>query len=280
MAEFRSADSYGLFAASVKENARYVHSEEVRRFLATVAETSEKRRKPIESGRTLWRAQSGYVWGKEYEGTDHENEVPEAYSPDRMKPEAQYASDGRVNPRGIPCLYLASSKETAMAEVRPWLGSYISVAEFKVMRDLSLIDCSQDSRVFPKWLVTFPGPVRLSSEEHEKVAWGEIAYAFSEPIAPNDSPIAYVPTQILGEAFRSHGYDGIIYRSLLGGGFNVALFDCGAAELINCCLHETRYIAFTFEQCSNPYFVTKHYPGVQVEQKAEGQSKPQMGTDL
>lgn len=258
VAGFEAVNSYCLFAMSVKENARYIHSEEVRRFLTMVAETSMRRSTPIESGAVLWRAQSGNVWRKEHEGTDHEYEVPDAYPPDRMKPDSQIVSDGRINPRGIPCLYLANSKETAMAEARPWLGSYISVAQFKTLRDLNLVDCSKDSRVFPTWLCTFPGPVSVPLEEREKVVWGEIAYAFSEPIAPHAASIEYVPTQILAETFRSQGFDGIIYRSLLGGGYSVALFDCGAAELINCCLYETRKITFAFEQCDSPYFVANH----------------------
>jgi hypothetical protein len=76
---FEAVDSYRRFATSVKENARYIHSKEVRRFLATVAGTSKKRSTRIESGAVLWRAQSGYAWRKEYEGTDHEYEVPDAY---------------------------------------------------------------------------------------------------------------------------------------------------------------------------------------------------------
>jgi hypothetical protein len=68
-----------------------------------------------------------------------------------------------------------------------------------------------------------------------------------------------VPTQILAEVFRAHGFDGIVYRSLLGEGLNVALFDCKAAELINCCLYETQTVHFGFDQAGNRYFITKHY---------------------
>ncbi len=93
--------------------------------------------------------------------------------------------------------------------------------------------------------------------------WGEIAYAFSRPVTPDEPIIEYVPTQILAEAFRAHGYDGIVYRSLLGEGLNVALFDSGVAELLNCGLYETNSVSFKFDQCSNPYFIRKHYPELQ-----------------
>lgn len=43
----------------------------------------------------------------------------------------------------------------------------------------------------------------------------------------------------------------------------MALFDCGAAELINCGLYETNSVTFKFDQGRNPYFIRKHYPQVE-----------------
>lgn len=40
-----------------------------------------------------------------------------------MKPLSNSASEGRANPKGIPYLYVATDKETAMSEVRPSLGA-------------------------------------------------------------------------------------------------------------------------------------------------------------
>ena len=74
----------------------------------------------------------------------------------------------------------------------------------------------------------------------------------------------YVPTQILAEAFRAHGYDGITQGSLAWEGtVNVALFDCAVAALIHCGLYETSAIEFKFDQCNNPYFIRKHYEELQ-----------------
>jgi hypothetical protein len=63
------------------------------------------------------------------------------------------------------------------------------------------------------------------------------------------------------------------YRSLLGAGFNVALFDCSAAELINCGLYETKAVEFKFAQCNNPYFITKHYEQLQKQKEPADASK-------
>ena len=69
----------------------------------------------------------------------------------------------------------------------------------------------------------------------------------------------YVPTQIIAELFKVSGFDGIAYRSSLGHGHNIALFDLDAAKLINCFLFEVKKITFDFAEASNPYFLRNHY---------------------
>jgi hypothetical protein len=258
MAEFASAKSYHLFQQSVLRKSRYMHDEEVHAFLRNVIATSESRKQVVSKDTVLWRAQRGYIWRKENEGQEEEFEVPGAFPADRMRPKAEFAGDGRVNPKGIPCLYLASSSDTAMAEVRPWLGAYVSLAQFKVMRDCTVVDCSSDTRT-GLWIFN----EEPDAERREKIVWGDIAHALSRPVTPDESAIEYVPTQVIAEAFRAHGYDGVIYKSLLGKGLSVALFACETAELINCALHETTTVEYRFEQCDNAYFVTKHYPELQ-----------------
>lgn len=139
------------------------------------------------------------------------------------------------------------------------------------MRELAIVDCSKDKRNFSHWLIRSED---TPAQEREEIVWGEIAYAFSRPVTPDEPITEYVPTQILAEAFRSNGYDGIVYRSLLGDGLNVALFDCCAAELINCGLYETNSVSFKFHQCSNPYFISKYYPELKKRQSEEPNNPP------
>jgi hypothetical protein len=174
-----------------------------------------------------------------------------------MKPKAEYVGDGRVNPRGIPVLYLASNSATAVAEVRPWVGSYVSLAQFKVMRDCNVIDCSMDKTRSWQFVFLKGEP---DADKREQAVWGDLSHALSKPVTPEEPTTEYIPTQIIAEAFRAHGYDGIVYGSLLGNGMNLALFDCEAAELTNCGLHEVTRVAYTFDQADNPYFIAKHYP--------------------
>jgi len=264
--EFASWQSYRTFAWSVKRKARYVFEDHVDEFLGTVVATSEGRKRSFPSGRVLWRAQHGHDF-ETIRQDEHEFEVPAPFSSDRMKPLPYSAREGRVNPKGLPCLYLATDKETAMAEVRPWLGSYISVGQFKTLKDLVLVDCSVDhGRGFT---IFFEEP---TPDQREKAVWGDIDEAFSEPVTSGDSTADYAPTQILGESFRRQGFDGIAYKSLLGAGFNVALFDLKAADLINCFLYEAKKVAFEFSETGNPYFVKKYY-------ESKGRNDAQQGPE-
>ena len=54
--------------------------------------------------------------------------------------------EGRANRKGIAFLYLASNPDTAMAEMRPWVESLVTVAAFKVARDCRVIDCSHNTK--------------------------------------------------------------------------------------------------------------------------------------
>lgn len=257
MAEFDSWESYRIFEQSVRRKARYVFGEHVDKFLRTVLATSEGRKTVLPSESFLWRAQQGDHW--ETVCIDEEESIEQGPLPRaRMKPLPHSAREGRVNPKGIPCLYLATDKDTAMAEVRPWIGSYISVGQFKTLKDLVLVDCSVEhaTNIISHWYSKEPGP-----GEREKAVWAHIDHAFSEPVNLDESTAEYAPTQILAEAFRSNGYDGVVYKSLLGKGLNVALFDINSADLVNCFLYQVESVAFQFNEAANPYFINVNSEG-------------------
>jgi hypothetical protein len=138
---FRSVHAYRDFVASVRRSFRYVRAGDQQAFLDAVTATAPARSVTMKKGQVLWRAQLGHDWRPVGELTD--DEVPTAHPTERMKPLHEKASDGRANPRGIACLYLASQQDTAILEVRPLIGSYVSVAQFRTKRELRLVDCSQ-----------------------------------------------------------------------------------------------------------------------------------------
>jgi hypothetical protein len=224
-------------------------------FLNTVAETSRSREVELKEGLILWRAQLGHNWSKEGQGTEVVY-IQCAHPPERMKPLPDRATEGRVNPKGIPCLYLSTHKEVALSEVRPWVGAYVSVGQFKLLRNLNLVDCSQHNKGTPIYFDVSRGFYEPEPLEREEVIWSEISKAFSEPMTRSDESADYVATQILSELFKKEGFQGVVYKSNFGqNGRNVALFDLDATELINCGLYRVDGVEIKFSQQDNPYFI-------------------------
>ena len=253
MAEFSSVHSYDRFAASVARQWRYFLREH-EPFLSAVRETCRSRGEILRKGAMLWRAQEGAAERTEENDGYEPFEVPCAHEPDRMRPLRDRATAGRVNPRGIPCLYLSTQRDTALAEVRPWIGSFVSVAQFEVMRDQNLLNCTTDD---PSYRIYFDEP---GAADRETANWAAIDRAFARPVTVDDSVSAYEPTQILAELFKSEGFEGIAYRSSLGDGHNIALFDLDAAELHGCMLMTVDKVRLEVSQADNPYVVTRKPP--------------------
>jgi hypothetical protein len=146
-----------------------------------------------------------------------------------MKPIPNWQSEGRANPRGIPYLYLATTRDTALAEVRPWIGSKISVAQFMIERDLNVIDCSKHHKK------EFIRALKLYDKmlNREDGIWAAIDQAFAQPVTRNDESGQYIPTQIIAELFKREGFDGIQYKSLLSeNGLNLVLFNLEDASVV------------------------------------------------
>lgn len=216
------------FCREVQNEWRYVHSGQTKKFLDTVEATLSNRILPVEKDDdSLWRAQVGCDWESE---PDDENDIPNSpvpYKEERMKPLPQSygAREGRVNPSGIPCLYLATTRYAALCEVRPTPGAFVTVAKFKILRNLKIVDCGR----------SVGRPINYLRDNAEETMWTAIDNAFSKPTTGRDHVGEYVPTQILAELFRSKGCDGIAYRSIFSKpgtdpAYNLALFNADDAE--------------------------------------------------
>lgn len=241
--EFKSWKSYKDFEHITKYQTRYVHTPEILEFLEAVFDTCTDRIEIIPKNSTFWRAQLGHGWRPVEQSGEEMGEVKMPYPPERMKPRAECAVEGRANHKGIPCLYLATERETALAEARPWIGSVISVARFGIMRDLKVINCTNHKGSGSN-IIYFEEP---PSKEREERVWRDIDMAFAEPVNRSDDVADYAPTQIIAEYFKSKGFDGIAYRSSMGGGHNIALFDINVTESIHGSLFKVEAIKFDFK---------------------------------
>ena len=135
-----------------------------------------------------------------------------------------------MNPTGIPCLYVTDDLTTAVMEVRPWIGSPVTVAKLATKRALNLVDFAVDVEFGEAGAKPLG---ELSAQEIEEFVWWSVNDAFSVPVTHNEDKADYAPTHFIAEAFRSKGHDGLLYKSSLGAGINLALFDLDAVGLVS-----------------------------------------------
>lgn len=261
--EFASCDSYNRFARSVRHNRRFVWTDAEEAFLSTVRATIRDRDVELPEGMILYRAQRGIEWHMHTDDDHNElGEQPVGYGAVRMKPRPNQAVEGRANPAGIPVLYLGTTIETVVSEVRPWIGASLSVAQFEILRPLKALDLSRGhgkssfSEVGLRHLLN-KEPVDAAGKE--RAVWIDVDNAFSRPITLSDDAADYVPTQILAELFRDAGYDAIVYKSQFGeNGFNIVLFNPDDADAIHCGPYEVTALKVAFKEAGNPWYSTRH----------------------
>jgi RES domain-containing protein len=243
---FESEADYRNFAEVVLKQRRWILVGKAARFLEAVRAGSKTRERILKSGSRRWRCQVGYALRKIQRGEGrNKTKVEEAWPHprSRMVPDPKLTGNsGRANPPGFPYLYLASSPETAMAEMRPSAGECLSLGLFEVKRDLKIVTCCEAEA---------DGLERLSDEDPtptklDKLIWGDISSAFARHVSRDDRESAYVPTQILAEVFMDQGYQGVAYRSGLAKGTNLVLFNRRAAKCIGTYLYDLKGVRYTF----------------------------------
>jgi RES domain-containing protein len=234
---FESHEDFDKFRSEVAFTRRYMRSEQSERFLAALLSSCAGRILNIGNGETYFRAQLGHDW----EDGPLGGQTPYPYSAKRMKPLDDRAHEGRVNPKGIPCLYVANTVEAAMSEMRPSISAQMSVATLKTVADLRVINCTAPHGV----LVDFFEP---EIGKRDDTVWATIDQAFGDPIIRVEDRADYAATQIIAELMRLNGYDGIAYASQFDPrGYNVAFFDLNVAQQVNCAIYSAAAVKYDFK---------------------------------
>lgn len=175
-------------------------------FLSTFNNICNEYKKVIEKGTRLYR------------GRINEFLIKKPFPDNEMgMPDSSVISINRANPPGINYLYLSDDPDTVIAELRPNKGTYITVAEFEIVKDTLVLELS-DRIPYPEIDNTLFSFAML------------LGFEYSRPINAIKKLIEYLPTQYFSEYCKSLDYkfDGIKYLSgvtnTFPGGFNYALF--------------------------------------------------------
>ena len=162
-------------------------------------------------------------------------------------PPKDKSKPGRANPHGIPFLYLASDKETALSEVRPWKKAKVSIATFLTNQQLKIIDLTGVDNI--KSPFVFQG--NLKKEIEKRYFIKNLSSKLAKPVDPNNSNIEYIPTQFITEYIKINNYDGIKYNSAMGPGNNIVLFDENEVTKKDSYILEVENIDYKYKEYEN-----------------------------
>ncbi|MDX8400448.1 MAG: RES family NAD+ phosphorylase [Gallionellaceae bacterium] len=191
-------DKYSDFVDEIKFRRRHFLSKNSQEFLSSLKEIADQRTFTLNQGDDLYRARKNAY--KEHQPSF------DARPSEEMKPIPNMKAEGRANPYNITMIYLASSEETAIAEVRPDLRFPVTIGQFKALKELKLVDLVSERPSFYGYF--FP------SEVNEDVKlWLSLSSDYSKQLFKEDQQINYLPTQVIAEYFKEQGFDGIVYQS-------------------------------------------------------------------
>jgi hypothetical protein len=171
----------------------------------------------LPAGFRLWRARPDIPKRRRVKASD--------FGP----PPVQYSlQSNRMNPAGIPMLYLASSKTTALKETR---SAQAKVGLWRAARPIRILDLRHLPPVPSIFSDIARAPTLILSFLHN------FAEDIMQPVERDDKVhIEYLPSQVVTEFMRDYAFaagplDGIAYGSTVHErGWNVALF-LGSIEL-------------------------------------------------
>ena len=141
-------------------------------------------------------------------------------------------SPGRMNAKGISVFYGATDDHTAIAEVRPPVGSMVVTARFDVIRPLRLLNLNDLASMRPHRGLSYFNPIRRSLTERCAFL-KDLQRQLTMPVMPDSAESGYLITQAIADFLATHeklNLDGILFPSVqvqqdTSPGQNVILFN-------------------------------------------------------
>jgi hypothetical protein len=141
-------------------------------------------------------------------------------------PLAPWAAGGRINARGISVFYGANNQRTAIAELRPPVGSLVAVAQFRIIRKLRLLDLTALGDVPVTASIADFG---LAGRKETALFLRSLNERITRAAMPDGEPFEYLATQAIADFLATEAsvsMDGIVFPSVQAAGdaLNVVLF--------------------------------------------------------
>lgn len=125
-------------------------------------------------------------------------------------------SGGRMNAAGLPAFYGATKAETALAEVRPPVGSSVVVAQFTAIRPLKLLNLKVLGQVdLPRSASLFDEATEVAAQRRDFLR--ALSGKMTLPVLPENQDHDYLITQVVADYLATHpsaSIDGLLYPSV------------------------------------------------------------------
>jgi RES domain len=122
---------------------------------------------------------------------------------------------GRMNCAGVAVFYGAGDRVTALCEVRPPVGSYVAIGEFKVVQALRLLDLNAQAAIGPGCRGSPFDPATKKATEHGQFL-KTLTRTLTMPVVPELQHRDYLITQAIADFLATHPVlqlDGILFPS-------------------------------------------------------------------
>ncbi|MCD9554586.1 RES domain-containing protein [Photobacterium carnosum] len=151
-------------------------------------------------------------------------------------PPPQFASSGRINRLGVSFMYCATDKYTAISEVRPHPGDFVSTGKFSLRKDVRVFDLSKSL------LLEY---FHCDESLDKYVPFQNLVDLINKVVPPSERQ-HYSITQLIADCIRQLGFDGIAFRSTVGEGINLVFFQSSILEFMNdenevVCIKQVKY---------------------------------------
>jgi RES domain-containing protein len=223
---------FSSFAMRCRDSYRYMIDDEGRKILSRIVALASANQFVLSRSETLHRTQLGCKYERPI-GAFHFGESP--FDEQRMLPLRDRAREGRLNPKGIPYLYLADNAETAVAEARPSTEQRITLGEFRPVRELRIAAFGSKD-----WRPDAESPITQNLAEL-------VASSFSRPVQNSDDQSEYAVTQLIAESLKDAGFCGVYYPSSVSNGGNYALFDLDSVQMIQAKVVVVSRVTYEFD---------------------------------
>ncbi len=194
--------------------------EVLRKFDKKYVQKSMKRIEILDQERFAWRA-------RKVNSTRDVKKILKSLTSEMGPPPTSKFVAGRMNAPGISMFYGAMDADTAVAEVRPPVGSFVVVAKFAFLNQVKLLDIDELGKIHED---SSPFDPDYSKFRSISAFFGRLAHEVSVPVVPDDEASQYLPTQALAD-YLAHEceprFDGVVFGSAQTGGTgrNVVIFN-------------------------------------------------------